>query len=131
MDRETKPGFTLGPWQECKAGDCACGIVWSIPGDFPVCTAAGGSTFPVAVAHEHMADAPDLIYQSIAPEQSVANARLIAAAPTMFDALEAAEHAIAYAIRGETNPEKLALLNRDHALVSSALSRARGEPPHV
>lgn len=84
----TKGGWTPGPWHECKNGTCNCGIIWSIPGDFPVCTAAGGSTFPVAVAHEHMADAPDLIYQSIPPAMCEANARLISAAPDLFEALE-------------------------------------------
>lgn len=74
---------TKGPWRECRNGDCTCGIIWSIPGDFPVCTSAGGSTFPVAVSHQHMADAPDMIYASMSPEQCAANAALVAIAPDL------------------------------------------------
>jgi len=76
---------TPGPWQECQKGKCTCGQVWSIPGDFPVCTVRIPKT-PVAVAHENMADTPDMIYQSITPEMCYANARLIAAAPDMYEA---------------------------------------------
>ena len=79
--------FTPGPWKECRNGDCTCGHVWSIPGDFPVCTVQVPRE-PIAVAHENMADAPDVIYQSITPEMCAANARLIAAAPTMFSFIE-------------------------------------------
>lgn len=77
---------TPGPWRACRNGDCTCGSVWSIPGDFPVCTVQGE---PVAVVHQHMADAPDLIYQSITPEMKAANGRLIAAAPDLLGALRA------------------------------------------
>lgn len=81
--------FTPGPWEACNAqqGKCTCGQVWSIPGDFPVCTAREPRR-PLAAAHQHMADAPDMIYQSITPEECRANALLIAAAPTMFSLIE-------------------------------------------
>ena len=78
--------FTPGPWKECRNGDCTCGHVWSIPGDFPVCTVQVPRE-PIAVAHENMADAPDIIYQSITPEMCAANARLIAAAPDLHDSI--------------------------------------------
>ena len=78
---------TPGPWKECRSGACTCGQVWSIPGDFPVCTVQFPRA-PVAVAHEHMADAPNIIYQSITPEMCFHNARLIAAAPDMLALLK-------------------------------------------
>jgi hypothetical protein len=90
----TETKWTPGPWKQCKNGECTCGIVWSIPGDFPVCAIGGGSIFkchaqfPVAVAHTHMADAPDLIYASLPAEQAVANANLMAAAPDLYAALD-------------------------------------------
>lgn len=79
-------GHTPGPWRACKDGSCSCGHVWSIPGDFPVCSALNEKNIAVAVAHEHMADDPETIYQSITPEMCAANARLIAAAPALLDA---------------------------------------------
>lgn len=90
----TEPKWTKGPWEQCKNGNCTCGVVWSIPGDFPVCTIGGRKTFechaqfPVAVAHTHMADAPDLIYASLTAEQAVANANLMAAAPDLYEATD-------------------------------------------
>lgn len=80
-----------GPWRSCQNGDCSCGMVWSIPGDFPVCTVAnetGRNLQVVAVVHEHMADAPDMIYQTLDRDVVLANARLIAAAPDMLEKLK-------------------------------------------
>lgn len=79
-----------GPWRACQNGDCTCGMVWSIPGDFPVCTVAnetGRNLQVVAVVHEHMADAPDMIYATLDRDVVLANARLIVAAPAMLAAL--------------------------------------------
>jgi hypothetical protein len=75
MERnETK--HTPGPWRECghDRGGCACGVVWSESADVVVASAAlqyedVGATVPVS------------------PEVIAANARLIAAAPTLLEAL--------------------------------------------
>lgn len=104
---------TPGPWHECNNGRCSCGLVWSIPGDFPVCTVSDDKRHNlqvIAVAHEHMADAPDLIYQTLPREQCVANARLIAAAPDMLAALRTMLNAIGnYPVTSVDEAERIAL----------------------
>lgn len=100
--------YLPGPWKGCGAKECTCGIVWSIPGDFPVCTAVGHRV-PVAVVHEHMADAPDIIYQSLTDRAVVmANARLIAAAPDLLEAVKA----LCEADRDELNDSTSEVWNR-------------------
>lgn len=64
-------------------------MVWSEPADGTVATA----TFPrgvVACVHQEYGDDPGLIYGGFPPEQTLANAYLIAAAPDMLAALRAA-----------------------------------------
>lgn len=65
---------TLGPWKICgdKRGGCICGQVWSIPADFPVATAT--------LSDDELGEIPI--------EQMKANARLIAAAPDLLEALQ-------------------------------------------
>lgn len=65
-----------GPWRECGKyrGGCQCGLVWSVPADAPVVQALAGN-------QEEGAEYPrEVVY---------ANARLIAAAPELLDALRA------------------------------------------
>jgi hypothetical protein len=125
---ETK--FTPGPWKECRNGDCTCGHVWSIPGDFPVCTVSGDEVRHVAVAHEHMADAPDVIYQSITPEMCAANARLIAAAPELFEALTDCVAVLTDPVVGtiyHDEPDWYGALDKAVTKARAALKKARGE----
>lgn len=110
----SEPKFSPGPWKACKDSACSCKQIWSIPGDFPVCSADG---FHVGVVHEHMADAPDLIYQSVWEETRNANAALITAAPDLYAALS--EIVVAAEMGGYGSPAL------DDA--KSALAKARGE----
>lgn len=70
--QETK--FTPGPWRYCgqDRDQCKCGRVWSIPSDFEVATCE--------LKNEENGS-------EITMEQMMANARLIAAAPEMFEKL--------------------------------------------
>lgn len=65
--------FTPGPWRYCgqDRGQCKCCQVWSTVADFEV-----------AEAHQTTEDG------EIDIEQAKANARLIAAAPEMYDLLK-------------------------------------------
>lgn len=65
---------TEGPWRECGSGGCVCGLVWSTKHDVVVATATGR-------CEEQGIEIPVEIQQ--------ANARLIAAAPDLLDALKA------------------------------------------
>jgi len=75
MERnETK--HTPGPWQECRGAHgngCSCGLVWSVPAD-------------IAVASTALIE--DEVGGPVAKEAVIANARLIAAAPTLLDSLD-------------------------------------------
>jgi len=113
---ETK--FTPGPWEICKDGACPCKQIWSIPGDFPVAT---GNGVHIGAVHQHMADAPDLIYASLSDETRKANAALIAAAPDLYAALERIVESVA---RG-TSGDVCQTFDFDDA--RDALAKARGE----
>jgi len=86
--------FIPGPWRECghKRGGCTCGQVWSIPADVPVATAIIGEWGDtVAVLKKEgrrkVAALDMMVYGSIGQETGKANARLIAAAPQLYEAL--------------------------------------------
>ena len=72
---------TPGPWEACHDGKCSCGMVWSIPGDFPVAAALS-----VCRMWETYNLGTGLKPQSGELE---ANARLIAAAPELLAACKA------------------------------------------
>lgn len=116
---ETK--FTPGPWEICKDGACPCKQIWSIPGDFPVAT---GNGVHIGAVHQHMADAPDLIYASLSDETRKANAALIAAAPDLYAALSDLMENEKFHTMVGGNPNVVEeLLSRCYA----ALAKARGE----
>lgn len=62
-----------GPWRACSAGDCLCGLIWSIPADSPIARALPGN------------EEEDVRYP---PDAVAANARLIAAAPELLEMLK-------------------------------------------
>lgn len=91
--RELVEKASAGPWRGCKDGECSCGMVWSIPGDFPVFTVRSSEDAQqyVGEAHTHMADQrADMVCASISEDTARANAKLIAAAvsslPSLLDA---------------------------------------------
>ena len=103
---------TPGPWQACHEGTCGCGMVWSIPGDFPV--AAALSTCKMWETYN--------LGSGLKPQagEREANSRLIAAAPDLLKACKemlksfdcAAEHSI----------------GKSRELASAAIAKAEGTP---
>jgi hypothetical protein len=67
---------TKGPWAEHGKGGCPCGEIWDATGDCLVATVYGPSHLGL--------DGPDCVPGEQAQKD---NARLIAGAPAMFDAL--------------------------------------------
>lgn len=72
-------------------------MIWSIPGDFPVFTVRGENqdrAWRVGDAHTDMADKMDdgqaFVYKSIPSGEAESNARLVAAAPDLLQALKEA-----------------------------------------
>ena len=76
--------WTPGEWTLCNNGKCTCKHVYSHKADQHVATGR-----PIACVHGEWGDAPDMIYGEVRQEQIDANARLIAAAPELYEALEA------------------------------------------
>ena len=85
---------TKGPWTACRDGECSCGQVWSKPADRPVAmieTGEWGDTYWECEDGE--AVRREIPYGPALPrEQEIANARLIAKAPKMYEALEIIAH---------------------------------------
>ena len=80
--------FTPGPWRACRAGDCSCGQIFGGDGNSVVARAFGRA---------------DLDEADVVPDEAaqLANARLISAAPEMYDALAPfAEFARVYLAQG-------------------------------
>lgn len=96
--------FTKGPWRSCNDGDCSCMVIWGgeatedNDGTHPVARVesetwgdsypairnvdGGGMSGTKAEAYlEH------IVYGTIPEEMAKANAKLIAAAPDLFNAL--------------------------------------------
>ena len=116
-----KNKFTPGPWRSCKDSECSCRMIWSLPGDCPVFTAKDtGEHSLIGLAHHKWGDAPDIIYGEISKEQQQANAKLIASAPTMLNALQEARTAlICNTLIDKSNMSKNAL-----SVVESAINEA-------
>lgn len=68
---------TPGPWTACHEGKCSCGQVWSKTADHPVATVTRGEWGD-----------PGCPYGEVSRECANANARLIAAAPELLEALQ-------------------------------------------
>jgi len=89
-------------------------MIWSLPGDFPVFSAAGEHmSHYLGEAHSLMADAPDMVYASIPQDEAKANAAFIVRAVNNHDALkmaltECAKRFETAAIHSGTDPEMAA-----------------------
>ena len=91
MTEQERPSFTSGPWKACKGhyekpgGQtlCKCGQVWSTVADKHVATA---HRFSMA---EDMLEKEVFVRDDLEAE---ANARLISAAPAMYDLLASIEN---------------------------------------
>jgi hypothetical protein len=93
--RATK--FSRGPWGTCHLGKCKCKQVWTVPGDHPVATVEAGEWGDEYPSLRITGDSLDqkvepfidmIAYGEIDEETAIANARLIAAAPELYEALE-------------------------------------------
>ena len=88
-----------GPWQTCRNGECRCGAIWTVLGDHPVANVIigeWGDEYPSLeiegpeTSFDGMTIKPKMekiVYGSLGKETAAANARLIAAAPELLNAL--------------------------------------------
>ena len=98
--------YTPGPWIECRGSDhtgCICGLVWSETDDVPI------ASCDMRVWH----DGPERFLEL--PERQ-ANARLIAAAPDLYEALKLIE----------ADYTTIALHKDTRTAIEAALKKARG-----
>jgi len=116
---------TPGPWNACHDGACPCRQVWSMPADAPVFTARPDSNVNVGMAHHKWGDSPELLYGAIPPEQQLANARLIAAAPELLDALK---HALERMKDIETGNGFVPQCSAAITYAEKAIAKAEGRP---
>ena len=73
---DERVGHTPGPWKACKNGHCSCGQIWGPDGNTSVARACGIKELTAFEADK----VPCM-------EMQKANARLIAAAPALLEAL--------------------------------------------
>ena len=112
--------FTPGPWEACHDGKCKCKQVWSVTADHPVAVIESGEWGDSHWEAELVDGEAKLVwvlmpYGEIPQEAAEANARLIAAAP---DLLEALENFMAKVSPLNDTPEAVA--------ARAAIARARG-----
>jgi hypothetical protein len=90
--------FTPGPWRACHEGECSCGQVWC--DDYPVATVTRGKwgdTYPAieqqdgtgSIERKYEAVIKMIEYGEVSNELAEANARLIAAAPQLYESAKA------------------------------------------
>lgn len=101
--------FTPGPWRVCRDGDCTCGFVWSACGEIHVASVHG----PESLGQDYYGS-------DVATLDAPANARLIASAPDLLEALEDMLPAFRSATPG---PAYRGLKQR----AELAIARARGD----
>lgn len=105
------PKWTKGPWIQCKAdGDgCCCHLVWSKPRDCIVSVA-------LSARDEHYT-----LGEGVQDETTLrANARLIASAPSLFEALQGTV-AMLDLVCGNVHPEANEVLAKARAALDLAL----------
>lgn len=93
---------TPGPWRECGGqcrGGCVCGQIWSETADHPVAKVESGDwgdSWPALRVEPGIGGKAEAVmewsvYGHVPEDEARANARLIAAAPELLDALKEAE----------------------------------------
>jgi hypothetical protein len=88
--------WTAGPWSACCDGDCSCALVWCP--DYPIASVTRGEwgdEYPRLriVGDSTLEEKAEpyidrIVYGAVNKNTAAANARLIAAAPELYDALE-------------------------------------------
>ena len=89
--------FTKGEWKACHNGECSCKQIWC--DDYPVATVNAGKwgddycsirlVGESSLTLKAEAYMEQITYGEIKEKTAIANARLIAAAPDMYEALKA------------------------------------------
>jgi hypothetical protein len=83
----TNTTHTQGPWVACKDGECHCGAIWDQTGEIHLATAFDET----AIGRDYFGS--DI---GVSQDVRIANARLIAAAPTMQAEIERLKKALRY-----------------------------------
>lgn len=128
----TEPKWTPAPWRECghARGGCTCGLVWSVVHDFPVAEATigkWGDPVPVLkrVNRKHEAAIELMEYGEVGEAMGKANARLIAAAPDLYEALQNITGRFEKCCRAMGSDDEFIAEATKSA--NAALAKARGE----
>jgi len=120
--------YTKGEWHACQDGKCSCKEVWSDNhpvakvhagkwgDDYPSIRLVGETSLGLK-AEPYM---EQITYGEIPEEVAIANAHLIAAAPSMYEALKEAQTYIARCELFKKTTERTPLENRIIAVLSKA-----------